>query len=60
MNDLTTAFERVSDHCSNIAIGVLQSVEELDAHDYLETLDKGEHSRYREKYLEYKKMYNFK
>ncbi len=60
LNDLTTAFERVSDHCSNIAIGVLQSVEELDAHDYLETLDKGEHSRYREKYLEYKKMYNFK
>ena len=57
LNDITTAFERVSDHCSNIAIGVLQTEEELDAHDYLDTLDKGEHTRYREKYLEYKKMY---
>lgn len=57
LNDITTAFERVSDHCSNIAIGVLQTEEELDAHDYLETLDKGEHTRYREKYLEYKKMF---
>lgn len=57
LNDITIAFERVADHCSNIAIGVLQTEEELDAHDYLETLDKGEHTHYREKYLEYKQMY---
>ncbi len=38
-NDLLTNFERVSDHCSNIAVAMLElSVGAFDTHEYLEKL----------------------
>lgn len=38
-NDLLTNFERVADHCSNIAIAMIElQTNELDAHGYLITL----------------------
>ena len=38
-NDLLTNFERVADHCSNIAIAMIElQTNTLDAHGYLITL----------------------
>ncbi len=40
-NDLLTNFERVSDHCSNIAVAMLElSLGAFDTHEYLEQLRK--------------------
>ena len=39
LNDLLTNFERVSDHCSNIAVSVIQEQDGgLDSHTYLHTV----------------------
>ena len=39
LNDILTNFERVSDHCSNIAVSILEEKDiRLDAHAYLEDL----------------------
>ena len=42
LNDLLTNFERVSDHCSNIAVAVIQERDGgLDSHTYLHTVKAG-------------------
>ena len=42
LNDLLTNFERVSDHCSNIAVAVIQEQDGgLDSHIYLHTVKSG-------------------
>ena len=42
LNDLLTNFERVSDHCSNIAVSVIQEQDGgLDSHTYLHTVKSG-------------------
>lgn len=59
LSDITNNYERVSDHCSNIAINVIQGDEEIyDPHEYLWTLRsennmdfKGKVLAYREKYM---------
>ena len=57
LSDVTTSYERVADHCSNIAVSVLQKEDEFDSHEYLDTLEKGENTAFRKKYLEYKEKY---
>ncbi len=57
LSDITTNYERIADHCSNIAVSVLQKEDEFDSHEYLDTLEKGENTAFREKYLEYKEKY---
>ena len=58
LNDLATNFERVADHCSNIGVCVIQINEDtFEAHEYLDTLDKGNNSWFHGKYEEYKKKY---
>ena len=59
LSDITNNYERVSDHCSNIAINILQGNEDVyDPHEYLEILRnennidfKGKVLAYREKYM---------
>ena len=35
-NDLLTDFERISDHCSNIAVAMIElEADEFDTHEYL-------------------------
>ena len=42
LNDLLTNYERISDHCSNIAICVIETVhKELNPHEYLHDLKVG-------------------
>ena len=59
LSDLLTNFERVSDHCSNIAGCVIEISEfdALDMHKYLANVREGS-AGYEEKYNEYKRKYN--
>ena len=59
LSDLLTNFERVSDHCSNIAGCVIEISEEgaLDMHKYLADV-RGGSAGFEEKYNEYKRKYN--
>ena len=59
LSDLLTNFERVSDHCSNIAGCVIEISEfaALDMHKYLADIREGS-AGYEEKYNEYKRKYN--
>lgn len=58
LSDITTNFERVADHCSNIAVCLIQIKEDaFDTHEYLETLDKGEHAQFTEKFRSFARKY---
>ena len=57
LSDLTTNFERVADHCSNIAVCMLQVEEDsFDTHEYLEEM-KHNDPTFREKVESYKMNY---
>lgn len=44
LSDIATNFERVADHCSNIAVCLIQVQDnELEAHSYINQLKDGEH-----------------
>ena len=59
LSDISTDFERIADHCSNIAVGLIEVDEDAyDAHEYIEHLkaDKGKEFEkavdfYQRKYL---------
>ena len=57
--DVTTNYERVADHCSNIALCVLQldNEENFDAHEYIDQLKREDNEEFREKYRSYKVQY---
>lgn len=63
LEDLLTSFERVADHCSNIAVEMLQVSEgKLEAHEYLTALKAGElteSAKFDERYEKYRKQYTF-
>ncbi len=63
LEDLLTAFERSADHCSNIAVEMLQVAEgKLEAHEYLKALKSGalqESTSYAERFARYKAKYLF-
>lgn len=58
-SDIKNNYERVADHCSNIAICMIQmdNEEGFDAHEYLEDLKREDNTEFREKYISYKKLY---
>lgn len=58
-SDIKNNYERVADHCSNIAICMIQmdNEEGFDAHEYLEDLKREDNKEFREKYISYKKLY---
>ena len=36
LNDILTNFERVSDHCSNVAVSIIQTGDyDVEAHEYI-------------------------
>lgn len=58
LSDLTTNFERVADHCSNIAVSVIQTREdEFEAHEYLDNLKGEDNVEFIEQYKQYRKKY---
>jgi len=57
-NDCINNFERVADHCSNIAVAVLESADShLQAHDYLRTVKREEREDYRNCFTYYASKY---
>ena len=57
-NDLIADFERVSDHCSNIAIVIVDLMSNsLDVHELSESMHEGHPDRYDEYYEEFRAKY---
>ena len=57
-NDLLTNLERVSDHCSNIAVAIIElESENFDAHEYINSLIEVRSHGFDEYYGEYSKKY---
>ena len=63
LDDMLTAYERTADHCSNIAIEMMQvSAGKLEAHEYLNALKAGqlqESAAFAEQFEQYKSQYVF-
>ena len=63
LEDLLTACERTADHCSNVAVEMLQVAEgKLEAHEYLNALKAGElheSAAFSERFARYKAQYSF-
>ena len=63
LEDLLTACERTADHCSNVAVEMLQVSEgKLEAHEYLNALKAGElheSAAFAEHFARYKAQYAF-
>ena len=63
LEDLLTACERTADHCSNVAVEMLQVAEgKLEAHEYLNALKAGElheSAAFAEQFARYKAQYAF-
>ncbi|MBQ9661620.1 MAG: Na/Pi cotransporter family protein [Oscillospiraceae bacterium] len=57
-NDVLTDCERVSDHCSNIALAMIElSGDEFQTHEYIRTLQEKETPEFREAFAEYRKRF---
>ena len=63
LEDLLTAYGRSADHCSNVAVEMLQVAEgKLEAHEYLDALKAGqlrESAQFAEHFKSYKERYAF-
>ncbi len=58
LSDVTNNYERIADHCSNLAINIMQLFEdETHAHEYIDTLQKGAGSDFDNLYQGYLKKY---
>lgn len=58
LTDLTTNLERVSDHCSNIGVSILESKEEnVGRHAYLNSMKHEDAMHFQERYEHYRKEY---
>lgn len=58
LTDITTNYERVADHCSNIAVCLLQvSEDSFETHGYLDNLKDEENIAFKGKVLAYREKY---
>ena len=58
LSDIGTDFERIADHCSNIAVGLIEVDEDVyDAHGYLEQLKKDKDESFKQAVDFYQKKY---
>ncbi len=58
LSDILTNFERISDHCSNIAVCMLEMAHgSLDTHEYLSHVKVDGENNFAAKYSEYKEKY---
>ncbi len=59
LSDLITNYERVSDHCSNIAVCVIRISDSMfDIHQYLNDYKTTDNPEFKEKYKSYKAKYS--
>lgn len=61
LTDLLTNFERVSDHCSNVAVAIIESHNgTFEAHEYLNQIKSDPNSAYTKKYQKYTEKFALK
>lgn len=59
-NDLIGNFERVADHCSNIAVALVEiNADSFDTHEYINELKAHKDSEFSRLYEEYRKQFRF-
>lgn len=59
LNDLVNSIERVSDHCSNIAVAMIEVAEgEFETHKYLNAVKSGNDEQFLKSYNEYNAKYS--
>ncbi len=59
--DFLNNIERVSDHCSNIAVSIIDVASmNFDSHEYLQAVKSGDNNFFRIKYTEYRNKYSIK
>lgn len=57
-SDITTNYERIADHCSNIAVCVIQVKQEgFDTHEYLGTIKREDNEQFKSQYVQFKNKY---
>lgn len=57
-NDLLTDFERIADHCSNVAVAIIElELNVYDTHEYLINLKKDNGTNFDKYFEEYKEMF---
>ena len=63
LDDLLTSYERIADHCSNMAVEMLQTaVDKMEVHEYLNALRAGvldESGKYNQRIGKYSERYQF-
>ena len=60
LSDILNNIERISDHCSNIAVAVIEAEkDEFEAHNYLNTVKSGNED-FDAEFNQYKEKYNLK
>lgn len=58
LSDVTTSYERVADHCSNIAVSLLEIMEdEFDTHEYLDMMKATDNPEFRDNVKRFQKRY---
>ena len=58
LEDILTGYERVSDHCSNVAVCLIEvHVDEYDTHEYLNLTTKGSDPWFRQEYAKKRQEY---
>ena len=58
LSDISTNFERVSDHCSNVALYEIQAPGDgLDTHEYMQHMTREEHDAFERRELRYEERY---
>ena len=59
LEDIITNYERVADHCSNIAVCMIQiSADAYETHEYLDVVKHGNDNQFNKLYNEYKEKYS--
>ena len=58
LNDLLNNCERISDHCSNIAVCLLQKHDSYSTHSFMENVKHGDSDEFDKAFVEYKTEYS--
>lgn len=59
-NDLLTNYERLADHCSNIAVAMIElQMDQFDTHEYLHSIKDSHNPEFDRYYEEYKHQFSF-
>ena len=60
LDDLLTTYERIADHCSNIAVAMIEVADDkFDTHEYLNWLKSGGSMKFEQRYEKYRGRYTF-